>query len=75
MGEKRSHDRNQIHTFTGGPLLTERRSCLVVELVYVFHAVLRKIGRATYSEVGLYRSPAPAGIRRFFQIRQKSGSG
>jgi len=26
-------------------------------------------------ELGLYRISAPAGIRHFFQIRQKSGSG
>jgi len=30
---------------------------------------------ASYNELGLYQISASAGIRHFFQIRQKSGSG
>jgi len=35
----------------------------------------QSLGAATEKQLGLHRSSAPARIRRFFQIRQKSGSG
>ena len=44
----------------------------------VSHKALARLISSQFNcikRLGLHRSPAPARIRRFFQIRQKSGSG